>query len=145
MPRATPRSSARPENRSGKTKHRPRSSSGNLRPIRIKFHSPRAGRPSETCTTSPTPTGAATPTSSDLKKTLGRTVDDLNKLLTDPKTSDAKKKDLTKELMAVQASQAAIDSELEQAKSVKQGAEERIKKLVADYDKAFGALKDNVK
>jgi chromosome segregation ATPase len=82
---------------------------------------------------------------SDVKKTLGRTVDDLNKLLTDPKTSDAKKKDLTKELMEVQASQAAIDSELEQAKSVKQGAEERIKKLVADYDKAFGALKDNVK
>lgn len=82
---------------------------------------------------------------SDVKKTLDRAVEDLNKLLTDPKTSDAKKKELTKELMAVQASQAAVDSEIEQAKSVKQGAEERTKKLVADYDKAFGALKDNVK
>jgi hypothetical protein len=82
---------------------------------------------------------------SDVKKTLDRTVEDLNKLLTDPKTSDAKKKELTKELTTVQASQAAIDSELEQAKSVKQGAEDRTKKLVADYDKAFGALKDNVK
>lgn len=82
---------------------------------------------------------------SEVKKTLQRTIEDLNKLLTDPKTSDAKKKELTKELVGVQASQAAIDSELEQAKSVKQGAEERIKKLNADYDKAFGSLQDNVK
>lgn len=82
---------------------------------------------------------------SDVKKTLDRTVQDLNKLLTDPKTSDAKKKDLTKELMTVQASQAAIDSELEQAKSMQKNAEERTKKLSADYDKAFGALRDNVK
>jgi hypothetical protein len=62
---------------------------------------------------------------SDVKKTQQRTVEDLNKLLTDPKTSDAKKKDLTKELVTVQTSQAAIDSELEQAKSAKQGAEDR--------------------
>ena len=82
---------------------------------------------------------------SDVKKTLDRTVEDLNKLLTDPKTSDAKKKDLTKELVTVQASQAAIDSELEQAKSMQKNAEERTKKLSADYDKAFGALRDNVK
>lgn len=82
---------------------------------------------------------------SDVKKTLERTVEDLNKLLTDPKTSEPKKKELTKELTTVQASQAAIDSELQQADSVKKGAEERIKKLAEEYDKAFGALKDNVK
>jgi len=82
---------------------------------------------------------------SDVKKTLERTVEDLNKLLTDPKTTEPKKKELTKELTTVQASQAAIDSEMEQAKSVKTGAEERIKKLAEAYDKAFGALKDNVK
>lgn len=82
---------------------------------------------------------------SDVKKTLERTVEDLNKLLTDPKTTEPRKKELTKELTTVQASQAAIDSELEQAKSMKTGAEDRIKKLAQDYDKAFGALRDNVK
>ncbi len=82
---------------------------------------------------------------SDVKSTLGRTIDDLNKVIADPKTPDARKKAATQELATAQASQAALDQALTNAKNAQKTLQDRIKKVRDDYAKAFEALEDKVK
>ena len=82
---------------------------------------------------------------SDVKSTLDRTIDDLNKLIADPKTPDARKKAANEELATAQQSKNAVDGALATAENAKKTAEDRVKKLRQDYAKGFSALIDDVK
>ncbi len=81
---------------------------------------------------------------SEVKKTLERTISDLD-ALSKTKLTDARKKQVDQELIDAHAAQNLIDTELQQSEPVKKSAEDRVKKLEGDYDKAFNALVDDVK
>ena len=81
---------------------------------------------------------------SDVSSTLERTEKDSNAVLGDPKASKSKKALAEKRKASATAARAALDAEVQQAQQALKDMEQREKQLVADYDKAFDALKDDL-
>ncbi len=79
---------------------------------------------------------------SDVRSTLERTEKDSNAVLADTKASKSRHALAEKRKASAGAARAALDAEVEQAKAALKDMEQREKKLVADYDKAFAALTD---
>jgi len=81
---------------------------------------------------------------SDVKSTLERTEKESDAVLQDEKASKNKRALAEKRKASAAAARTALDGEVEQAKAALKDMEQREKKLVADYDKAFDALIDSV-
>jgi hypothetical protein len=77
---------------------------------------------------------------SSVRSTLDRTEKESNAVLGDPKASKSHRALAEKRKASASAARAALDTEQEQAKQAVKDMEQREKKLVADYDKAFSAL-----
>ncbi|HXK17333.1 MAG TPA: hypothetical protein VNG33_06015, partial [Polyangiaceae bacterium] len=78
---------------------------------------------------------------SEVRSTLQRTTKESDAVLADAKASKSKKALAEKRKASAAAASAALDSEVDQAKRALADMEQREKKLVSDYDKAFDALK----
>jgi len=78
---------------------------------------------------------------SDVRSTLERTSKESDAVLADAKASKSKKALAEKRKASAAAASAALDSEVDQGKRALADMEQREKKLVSDYDKAFDALK----
>jgi hypothetical protein len=81
---------------------------------------------------------------SDVKSTLDRIEKESNEVLADAKASKSKKALAEKRKASAASAKAALDAEVQQAKQAVADMEQREKKLVADYDKAFAALNDDL-
>jgi hypothetical protein len=81
---------------------------------------------------------------SDVRSTLERTQKESDDVLADPKASKGRKALAEKRKAAAFAARAAVDAEVEQGKRALEDMEQREKKLLADYEKAFGALIDGL-
>ena len=77
---------------------------------------------------------------SDVRSTLERTEKESNAVLSDANASKSKKALAQKRQASAAAARAALDSEVDQAKRALTDMEQREKKLVSDYDKAFESL-----
>ena len=82
---------------------------------------------------------------SDVRSTLERTEKESDAVLADAKASKGKRALAEKRKASATAARAALDSEVEQGKAALAEMEQREKKVVADYDKAFAALTDGLK
>ena len=82
---------------------------------------------------------------SDVRSTLERTEKESDAVLADAKASKGKKALAEKRKASAAAARAALDGEVEQGKAALAEMEQREKKLVDDYDKAFKALIDGLK
>jgi hypothetical protein len=81
---------------------------------------------------------------SDVRSTLERTQKESDEVLADPKASKNRKALAEKRKAAAFAARASVDAEVEQGKRALQDMEQRQKKIVADYEKAFEALIDGL-
>jgi hypothetical protein len=81
---------------------------------------------------------------SDVRSTLDRTQTESEAVLADPKASKSRKALAEKRKSAAFAARSSIDAEVEQGQRALQDMEQRQKKAVADYDKAFDALIDGL-
>ncbi|HMJ11048.1 MAG TPA: hypothetical protein VK524_06550 [Polyangiaceae bacterium] len=81
---------------------------------------------------------------SEIKKTLDRTISEAQKVEADPARSEGQKRAAHARSEAAQAAKQRVDSEIQQAKYVLDGLDDRSKKLEADYDAAFENLKQRI-
>jgi hypothetical protein len=81
---------------------------------------------------------------SNVGSTLERTTKESDAVLADSKASKSRRALAEKRKASAAAARAALDGEVEQAKAALKDMEQREKKLVADYDKAFDALIDGL-
>ncbi len=81
---------------------------------------------------------------SNVRSTLERTEKESNAVLADTKASKSRHALAEKRKASASAARAALDAEVDQAKAALKDMEQREKKLVADYDKAFDALIDGL-
>ncbi len=81
---------------------------------------------------------------SDVRSTLERSEKENNAVLSDTKASKSRRALAEKRKASAVAARAALDGEVDQAKAALKDMEQREKKVVADYDKAFDALTDSV-
>lgn len=81
---------------------------------------------------------------SDVRSTLERTEKESEAVLADSKASKSRRALAEKRKASAAAARAALDGEVEQGKAALKDMEQREKKLVADYDKAFGSLTDGL-
>ncbi|RYZ06455.1 MAG: hypothetical protein EOO73_15895 [Myxococcales bacterium] len=85
---------------------------------------------------------AALNDSSDVGSTLDRTQKDADAVLADAQASKSRKALAEKRKASASAAKAALDAEVQQARQALADMEQRQKKLIADYEKSFGALTD---
>jgi hypothetical protein len=78
---------------------------------------------------------------SDVGSTLERSEKEADAVLADPKASKSRRAVAEKRKASAHAARAALDTEVQQGKQALKDMEQREKKLVADYEKAFDALK----
>jgi hypothetical protein len=81
---------------------------------------------------------------SDVRSTLERTEKESDAILADPKASKTRRAVAEKRKASANAARAALDGEVEQAKTALKDMEQREKQVLADYDKSFGALTDGL-
>jgi hypothetical protein len=79
---------------------------------------------------------------SDVGSTLERSEKDADAVLADPKASKSRRALAEKRKASAHAARGALDIEVQQGKQALGEMEQREKKLVADYEKSFDALKD---
>jgi hypothetical protein len=79
---------------------------------------------------------------SDVSSTLERSEKEANAVLADPKASKSRRALAEKRKASASAARAALDTEVQQGRQALSEMEQREKKLVADYEKSFDALKD---
>jgi hypothetical protein len=78
---------------------------------------------------------------SDVSSTLERSEKEANAVLGDPKASKSRRALAEKRKASAVSARAALDTEVQQGKQALKEMEQREKKLAADYDKSFDALK----
>jgi hypothetical protein len=81
---------------------------------------------------------------SDVRSTLERTQKESDEVLADPKASKSRKALAEKRKASAFAARASVDAEVEQGKRALEDMEQRERKLLADYEKAFDALIDGL-
>jgi hypothetical protein len=81
---------------------------------------------------------------SDVRSTLERTQKESDAVLADANASKSRKALAEKRKAAAFSARSAVDSEVEQGKRALEDMEQREKKLVSDYEKAFDALIDGL-
>jgi len=81
---------------------------------------------------------------SNVRSTLERTQKESDDVLADPKASKSRKALAEKRKATAFAARASVDAEVEQGKRALEDMEQREKKLLADYEKAFDALIDGL-
>lgn len=81
---------------------------------------------------------------SDVRTTLDRTQKESEEVAADPKASKGRKALAEKRKAAAFAARSSVDAEVEQGQRALEDMEQRQKKAVADYDKAFAALIDGL-
>jgi hypothetical protein len=81
---------------------------------------------------------------SSVRSTLERTEKESNAVLADTKASKSRRALAEKRKASAAAALATLDAEVDQAKAALKDMEQREKKLVADYDKAFDALTEGL-
>lgn len=79
---------------------------------------------------------------SDVASTLERSEKEANEVFADPKASKSRRALAEKRKASASAARAALDTEVQQGRAALKEMEQREKKLVSDYEKAFDALKD---
>jgi hypothetical protein len=85
---------------------------------------------------------AALGDASAVGSTLERSEKEANAVLADPKASKSRRALAEKRKASAAAARAALDGEVQQGRQALKDMEQREKKLVADYEKSFDALKD---
>ncbi|HYP86727.1 MAG TPA: hypothetical protein VEQ59_01200, partial [Polyangiaceae bacterium] len=79
---------------------------------------------------------------SDVGSTLERTENEADAVLADPKASKSRRALADKRKATASKARAALDTEVQQGRQALKEMEQREKKLVADYERSFDALKD---
>jgi hypothetical protein len=82
--------------------------------------------------------------SSDVKKTLDRTIADAQKIEADPARSDGQKRAARARADSATAAKQRVDSEIQQAQYVLDQLDDRSKKLEADYEAALKNLRQRL-